>query len=174
MPISLRDARTSVEARRWMESVFPDYLESLMSASMNTGKFPVRGEFGEREPDMLARWFNDDSSTPLVFMKEGQPIGFAVIGKPTPMQRAQLDFRMAEFFVVPAQRRRGIGSEAVQLIFRRFAGRWEIIENASNRDSIAFWRAVVRKCSAGQYRERSENGEVKQYFDSTPMRPAVR
>lgn len=174
MTISLRDARYSPEARSFIESMFPEYLETLMSVSMNTGVFPVHGEFGDREPDMLARWFNDDSSTPLVFMRGDVPIGFAVVGKPSPIQRGQLDFRMAEFFVAANQRRRGIGREAVQLIFKRFAGRWEIIENHTNKDAIAFWRSVVRQCSAGQYRERAENGEVKQYFDSTPMRPVAR
>jgi predicted acetyltransferase len=107
-------------------------------------------------------------------MKDEQPVGFAVVGKPLPMQRAQLDYRLAEFFIVASQRRRGIGNEAVQLIFKRFAGRWEIIENNSNKNAIAFWRSVVRRSSAGEYRERVENGEVKQYFDSTPMRPPVR
>jgi predicted acetyltransferase len=174
MPISLRDARYSVDARRWVEGVFPEYLDSLMAVSMNTGIFPVRGEFGDREPDLLARWFNDDSSTPLVFMSGTAPVGFAVVGKPTALQRGQLDYRMAEFFVIASQRRRGIGSEAVQLIFKRFAGRWEITENSSNKEAINFWRRVVRACSAGQYRERIENNEVKQYFDSTPMRLPAR
>ncbi len=171
MPVSLRDARHSPEGRRWIEGVFPEYLDSLMAVSLNTGIFPVRGEFGDREPDMLARWFGDDGSCPLVIMKDDRPVGFAVVSKPSPLQRGQIDFRMAEFFVAASHRRRGIGREAVLLIFKRFAGRWEVTETQSNRNAIAFWRTVVRECSAGQYRERLENGEIKQYFDSTPMRP---
>ena len=169
MPISLRDARHSPEARRWIEGVFPEYLDSLTAVSTNTGIFPVRGEFGDREPDMLARWFGDDSSYPLVILKNNKPVGFAVVSKPSALQRGQIDFRMAEFFVVASQRRLGIGREAVQLIFRRFAGRWEVTEIQSNKHAIAFWRTVVRECSAGHYRERLENGEVKQYFDSKLM-----
>ncbi|MGE0114334.1 MAG: GNAT family N-acetyltransferase [Steroidobacteraceae bacterium] len=173
MPVSLRDVRHSPEGRRWIEGVFPEYLDSLTTVSMNTGIFPVRGEFGDREPDMLARWFGDDSSYPLVILKNDKPVGFAVVSKPMPLQRGQIDFRMAEFFVAASQRRLGIGREAVQLIFRRFAGRWEVTEIQSNRSAIAFWRAVVRECSAGHYRERLENGEVKQYFDSRQMRGAA-
>lgn len=173
MPVSLRDARHSPEGRRWIEGVFPEYLDSLTAVSMNTGIFPVRGEFGDREPDMLARWFSDDSSYPLVILKNDRPVGFAVVSKPTPLQRGQIDFRMAEFFIMAAQRRLGIGREAVQLIFRRFAGRWEVTEIQSNRAAIAFWRTVVRECSAGQYRERLENGEVKQYFDSRQIHGAA-
>jgi predicted acetyltransferase len=170
VPISLRDARHYPEGQRWIEGVFPEYLDALMAVSMNTGIFPVRGEFGDREPDMLARWFGDSTSNPLVILKNEKPVGFAVVCKPTPLQRAQIDFRMAEFFVLATQRRLGVGREAVQLIFKRFAGRWEVTENQSNRNAIAFWRSVVRECSMGQYRERLENGEVKQYFDSKQMR----
>ncbi|MGC3982136.1 MAG: GNAT family N-acetyltransferase [Steroidobacteraceae bacterium] len=166
MPVSLRDARHFAEGRRWIEGVFPEYLDSLVAVSMNTGIFPVRGDFGDREPDMLARWFGDDSSYPLVILKNDKFVGFAVVSKPSPLQRGQIDFRMAEFFVTANQRRLGVGREAVQLIFSRFAGRWEVTENQSNKNAIAFWRAVVREYSSGQYRERLENGEVKQYFDS--------
>lgn len=172
MPVSLRDARHFPEGQRWIEGVFPEYLDSLMAVSLNTGIFPVRGEFGDREPDMLARWFGDDSSYPLLILKNEKPVGFAVVSKPAPLQRGQLDYRMAEFFVVAAQRRLGVGREAVQLIFKRFAGRWEVTENQSNHNAIAFWRSVVRECSAGKYRERLENGEVKQYFDSKQLRGA--
>lgn len=170
LPVSLRDARHYPEGRRWIEGVFPEYLDSLMAVSLNTGIFPVRGEFGDREPDMLARWFGDDSSYPLVILKNDKPVGFAVVSKPAPLQRGIIDFRMAEFFIVASQRRLGVGREAVQLIFSRFAGRWEVTENQTNRNAIAFWRNVVRAFSAGQYRERLENGDVKQYFDSRPTR----
>lgn len=167
MTVSLRDARHYPAGRIWIEEAFPAYLEALSQVSLNTGMFPVHGEFGDREPDMLARWFGDDSSYPLLILKNERPAGFAVVSRPLPLYRAQLDFRMAEFFVASNQRRLGIGRDAVQLIFKRFAGRWEIMEIQSNVSAVAFWRSVVRQCSNGRYRERSENGEIKQYFDST-------
>lgn len=167
--VSLRDARHHSAGRSWIEQVFHEYLEALSAQSNNTGLFPVRGDFGDREPDMLARWFADESSYPLAIMKDDRPVGFAVVSRPLLTQRKQLDFRMAEFFISANQRRLGIGRNAVRLIFKRFAGRWEITEIQSNKNAIAFWRAVVRDYSKGQYRERNENGEVKQYFDSTPL-----
>lgn len=145
-----------------------------MAGAMNTGVFPVFGEYGDREPDMLARWFNDMSSTPLVLVKGDTLVGFAVISKPLPNLRNPVDYRLAEFYVVPTERRRGVGREAVELIFKRFAGRWEIVENSTNQSAISFWRSVVRKFSGGQYRERAESGEIKQYFDSTSMRAPTR
>src|SRR6267154_1372586 len=155
--VSLRDAQHYPAGRSWIEGVFHDYLEALSVVSLNTGMFPVQGEFGDREPDMLARWFSDDSSYPLLILKNEQPTGFAVVSRPLPSHRAHLDFRMAEFFVAANQRRLGIGRDAVQLIVKRFAGRWEITEIQSNTSAVAFWRAVVRECSNGRYRERIEN-----------------
>ena len=175
MSVSLRDARHSPDSRRWIEGVFPEYLDALSTVTLSTGIFPMRGEFGDREPDMLARWFGDGGSYPLVILQNDKPVGFAVVSKPLSPQRAQLDYRMAEFFIAKSQRRLGIGRQAVELIFRRFAGRWEITEIHSNRDAIAFWRSVLREFAPDQpYRERLENGEIKQYFDSrlsrgTPM-----
>lgn len=169
MTVSLRDARHSPEGRRWIEGVFPEYLDALTSVSMNTGIFPIMGEFGNREPDMLARWFGDDACFPLMILQDNQPVGFAVVSKPLASQRAVLDFRMAEFFVSKSKRRLGIGRQAVELIFRRFAGRWEITETQSNRDAVVFWRSVLNRVAPNQFKERLENGEVKQYFDSRRM-----
>jgi len=47
-----RDAKGSVADRQWIESAYSDYLEDL--AHLNTGVFPVFGEFGDREPDLMA------------------------------------------------------------------------------------------------------------------------
>ncbi len=173
MPVSLREVRSSVEGRRWMERVFPEYVDSLTAGLSHTGKYPVFSE-GGYQSDLLSGWFKDDSSIPLVLMKQDRPVGFAVIAKPAGQWRSQVDYRMSEFFIIASSRRLGVGREAAELIFKRFAGRWEIVENATNKNSIAFWRSVVRACSAGQFRERIENGEVRQYFDSSPMRPTPR
>lgn len=168
MSVSVRDARGSAADRKWIESVYRDYLDDL--APLNTGIFPVLGEIGHREPDLLARWFADPSAHPLVILEESVPVGFALITRA--VGTAPIDYRMAEFFVARAQRRRGIGEGAVQLIFDRFAGRWEITEYLRNPGAVSFWRRVVRRYTHGQFQERVANGEVRQTFDSgRPRRP---
>ncbi len=166
MPVSLRDARNYPEGRRWIESVFPEYLEDLSDVGSNTSLFPVKGEFGDREPDMLVRWFRDDRAYPLLILKDEKPAGFAVVSRPLPTPRMQLDFHMAEFFIASDHRRLGVGRDAVTLIFKRFTGKWEVTETHSNKGAVAFWRSVVRRLFNNQYKERIENGEIKQYFDS--------
>ncbi len=163
MTVSLRDARTNLRDREWIESVYRDYLDDL--GLLNTGIFPALGEIGHREPDQLQRWLVDRSATLLTILDDQQPTGFAMVARETLASRAA-DFRMAEFFVARDHRRRGVGRSAVRLIFDRFAGRWEILEYSRNPAAVSFWRNVVSAYTRGDYRERSASGEVRQYFSS--------
>jgi predicted acetyltransferase len=131
---------------------------------MNTGVFPVAGEFGEREPELMARWFADDSSHPLLILKNDRPVGFALVSRPPRNQRDAADFRMAEFFVAAKERRLGVGKDAAVLIFNRFGGTWEVSEFQYNKPAVTFWRSVVADYTSGRFRESQSHGEVRQVF----------
>lgn len=166
MAVSIRDAKRSPDDRKWIQSVYRDYLSDL--ATLNTGIFPVLGEFGHREPDLLARWFADDRSHPLLILKDEQPAGFALIVRPPamPQSRAVIDHRMSEFFVLQKFRRLGVGRDAANLIFNRFAGQWEVTEYLRNAGAVSFWRRVIGLYTRGSYTERVADGEVRQHFRS--------
>ena len=173
MTVSVRDARDTEGDRLWIQSVYRDYLDDLAPAA-GTGTFPALGEVGHREPDQLFRWFGDPNNFPLVILRSSVPVGFALVvrgamgtsvGAGSP-PRATAEYHMAEFFIVRAMRRLGIGATAVRLIFSRFAGRWEITEYLRNTAAVSFWRRVVASYTRGDYRERIVNGEVRQTFVS--------
>jgi predicted acetyltransferase len=168
--VSVRDARGSQADRLWIENVYRDYLDDL--APLNTGMFPALGEVGHREPDQIARWFGDGSAYPLVIVHGSEPVGFAMVARNVGVRRPDMaEYRMAEFFIGREHRRLGIGRSAVQLIFSRFAGTWEVMEYVRNPGAVSFWRQVVASYTRGKFRERVANGEVKQWFDSRPERP---
>lgn len=173
MFVSIRDARRSAADRTWIETRFDDYLDDLMRVNMNTGMFPVMGEFGDRQPDMMARWFADDSSHPLTILHNNEPVGFALVSKPV-MKRADVDYRLAEFFIDRKSRRHGVGREAAQLIFNRFDGRWEIVELLRNQPAVSFWRTVVGDYTHGECKESAMNGEMRQLFRSDPTHSRMR
>jgi len=52
----------------------------------------------------------------------------------------------------------------------RFAGRWEICEFQRNTPAVDFWRRVVASYTRGRYQERLANGEIRQVFQSGPVR----
>ena len=174
MPVSIRDARNAESDRNWIQRYYPEYLEDLSQQSMNTGVFPVRGEYGEREQELMARWFADDSSHPLILLKNDRPAGFALVSRPLRNQRDAIDYRMAEFFVAPAQRRLGVGRDAALLIFARFAGTWEITEFLYNKPAVTFWRSIVNELTGGRFRESVAHGEVRQVFSSKDAAPKRR
>jgi len=162
--VSVRDARASVSDRRWIQGVYRDYLDDL---APDTGVFPVLGEVGHREPDQILRWFGDPNAFPLIILKAAEPVGFAMVARPSPSAaKPRIDYRMAEFFIARTRRRLGIGQIAVQLILSRFAGRWEITEYLRNAGAVSFWRRVVAAYTRGSYQERIVNGEVRQVFES--------
>ncbi len=169
MSVTVRDARASALDRRWIESVFREYLDDL--APLNTGVFPALGEVGHREPDQLARWFADSSARILTICKSSAPVGFAMVlpGR-APPGRPAAAFHMAEFFIARAYRRLGIGHSAAALILDRFAGRWDVLEYLRNPGAVKFWRRVVSDYTRGDYEERVANGEVRQSFRSGPSR----
>lgn len=163
MPVSIRDALNSPRDRQWIQAQYPQYLEDLSQMSMNTGVFPATAEV---QMDLMARWFADASSYPLIILKNERPAGFALVSRPPRNRRDQVDFRMAEFFIASSSRRLGVGRDAAQLIFNRFAGTWEITEFLHNKGAVGFWRTILTEYTGGKFQERVALGEVHQTFTS--------
>lgn len=166
MPVSIRDAQNSPQDRNWIQLQYPEYLEDLSQLSMNTGMFPAAGEYGERQAELMARWFADDSSHPLIILKNDKPVGFALVSRPPRNQRDKIDFHMSEFFVTFKERRLGVGRDAARLIFGRFTGVWEVSEFLYNKPAVTFWRSIVSDYTGGKFRETIAHGEVRQVFQS--------
>src|SRR5205807_1310254 len=56
-----------------------------------------------REPDLIAHWFGDPNTFPLVIVKGSEPVGFArVVRIAATAAPPRLEYRMAEFFVARA------------------------------------------------------------------------
>lgn len=168
--VTLRDARHSPDDRTWIAAVYQEYVDELaQNAADNTGIFPMQGEHGSREGELLARWFRDDRSHPLVLLHGGKPAGFALVARPlqAPTPGAPPSYEMAEFFVRPQFRRLGVGRSAALLIFARFAGDWRVNEARRNVPAVAFWRRVIAAYTGGAYTERQVDGDIRHTFRST-------
>lgn len=50
---------------------------------------------------------------------------------------------VAEFFVVRAERRKGIGAAVAHALFELFPGPWEIRVRRANAPALRFWSRVV-------------------------------
>ena len=170
MPVTVRDAREAEDDREWIRAVYRDYLSELSTGK--SGIFPALAEWPVREGEFLAGWFNDSSSHPFVILQDGQRAGFALVSRPADFPRRSADFRMAEFFVIAPARRRGVGAGAAALLFSRFSGEWEVIEDEYNRPALGFWRRVIARHTGGRYAEMRSAGEVCHRF-RTLSRPSA-
>jgi len=157
--VTLRDARSSDDDREWIRVIYRDYLSELSVSK--SGLFPALGEWDARESEFLAGWFSDHASHPFVILSHGVRVGFALVTRPPGSTR----LRLSEFFVASAARRRGIGRSAALLLFNRFGGAWEIVEDEQNRAALAFWRSVIATLTGGRYRETRSAGEVRHVFE---------
>ena len=171
MPVTVRDARSSPLDREWIRTVYRDYLSELSASK--TGLFPALAEWDARESEFLAGWFADSSAHPFVILNEGAPVGFALVSRPPAFPQTSVNFRMAEFFITRGARRRGLGASAAALLFARFAGTWEVIEDDANRTALQFWRRVIERYTAGRFAETRGGGEVRHRF-TTASHPSVR
>jgi predicted acetyltransferase len=166
VPVSVRDARSSQPDREWIREVYLDYISELSASK--TGLFPVLGEWSTRESEFLAAWFADASSHPFVILSSGQRVGFALVTRPPAFPKTTVEYRMAEFFVVRDARRRGVGASAAALLFSRYAGDWEVLEDEHNEPALNFWRSVIARESGGRYSESRATGEVRHRFHTEP------
>ena len=166
MTVTLRDARDSADDRDWIRTVYRDYLSELSVSK--SGLFPALGEWPSREDEFLAAWFNDSSAYPFVILSGGTRAGFALVARPPEFPRRTADYRMAEFFVIADARRRGVGAGAAALLFSRFSGDWEVLEDEYNRAALGFWRRVIGQQTQGRYTESRVAGEVCHRFRTDP------
>jgi predicted acetyltransferase len=166
--VSIRDVRHSQKDRRWIQSVYSEYVESL--ADLNTGLFTFTGTEQSHEAEIFANWFANDQSHPLVILQAAEPVGFALVTRLRIPAAAEnpVDYRLSEFFVRKQHRRAGVGRDAATLIFDRFAGEWEVVEYQRNPGAVAFWRKVVAAYCTGRFSEQARYGEVRQRFKSRP------
>ena len=171
MPVTVRDARSSAQDREWIRAVYRDYLSELSASK--TGLFPALGEWDARESEFLAGWFADPAAQPFVILDDRHRAGFALVSRPPAFPRTSVNYRMAEFFVVQASRRRGVGASAASLLFSRFTGDWEVLEDEHNRPALEFWRRVIARETAGRFSESRAGGEVRHRF-RTEVHPSVR
>ena len=171
MSVSIRDALSSHEDREWIRAMYRDYLVELSASK--TGLFPVLGEWQDRENEFLASWFSDAGAHPFVILDGGQRAGFALVARPPAFPRTTVQYRMAEFFVISRARRRGVGASAAWLLFNRFAGDWEVLEDQQNLPALQFWRRVIARMTSGRYSETRSSGEVRHRF-RTETHPSIK
>jgi predicted acetyltransferase len=68
--------------------------------------------------------------------------------------RDDVDYSIAEFFVLRKFRRKGVGERVARQLFDRFQGRWRVEYLADNAPAAEFWTKSVDRYSGGRFEKR--------------------
>lgn len=174
MTVSLRDARERDEDRRWFTDAYAAWLREfggdavVIAAQHAAPPAAMDGQQGRsRGGDAVAalasgearQWLAATDADVVLILRDAAPVGFALVQRASPALRT-----VAEYYLAPAQRRRGVGGTAATLLFDRFGGEWQVATLQRDAIAVRFWRETVRRYTGGRNRETLAGGEVRQRF----------
>ena len=91
----------------------------------------------------LSAYWVDPDRHPFLFTVDGNVAGFALVRNGSEFAEEGPVMEMAEFFVLPAYRRLGIGRTAANHLFTTFAGEWVVSVVQGNDPAQAFWSRAI-------------------------------
>lgn len=151
--LTLRDLDDSPVSRAELERVYRVFLQELSGSHVVDAEWNRAGE-----SHALSEW--------ILLVQDGEIVGFARV------QHLALDrHELAEFFVMPTWRRRGVGRAAARLLFDRFVGRWTLSVIDARSTAGRFWRSTLARYACDRFTERVDAGALR--FDFvTPSKEA--
>lgn len=118
------------------------------------------GVFGYR---YLDHYWTDTDRFPFLIRSAGQLAGFALV------RRAESGvMSISEFFVLRRYRRTGVGRSALEALFARFTGEWEIDVVAENVDGLVFWTRVLARYQPKSESIKEEDQSVTRFRLTVP------
>lgn len=126
----MRMAAATLDQKPLIANLLQLYLYD-MTESM---PFPV-GSDGRFEYDFLERFWQH----PYLIHSGDEIAGFALVIDQCPLTGRKPCFFMAEFFVLKAYRKQGLGRSALDAILAKHRGDWHIGVPHANKPAQAFW-----------------------------------
>jgi len=108
-------------------------------------------------PQLETYWGEDPKRSVHVFRLDEALAGFAFVNDWSPSGQG-VDLGLAEFFVLRAYRRSGVGWEAASRLFETLPGQWEVAVRGQNVPAVNFWRTALRADSINSLQEIAGDG----------------
>jgi predicted acetyltransferase len=105
--------------------------------SINGWEYPVNLDF---IPDDLTSYFTSPNQAFLIKIKN-ELAGFILLNKTG--AQLNIDWNMAEFFILAQFQERGIGQSITHKLWKTHAGYWEVSIIPENRPALAFWQKTI-------------------------------
>lgn len=136
MAVELRAAREIDSSR--IEVFLGDYLRELHALHPRAQSVDDSTRFNY---PYLSRYWSDADRHPFLILNEGEPVGFAFVCE-VPSEGAVVR-HVAEFYVLPASRRHGVGQSAALALWKRFPGQWQLQVDCDNTGAVRFWKSCI-------------------------------
>ena len=104
-------------------------------------------------------YWRDDDRWPYLIKADDQIAGFALVNKWSPSQLGT-DFAIAEFYILPAFRKNGIGSSTFLLLLEKHKGIWEVSIIGDNHTAHNFWKTTIHQANILHLKQILEEPEV--------------
>ena len=90
---------------------------------------------------------------PFKIVVKNAVVGFALINDYVLDQSFNADQSIAEFYIKPNYRRLGIGKATAYQLFKKYSGKWEVRQNATNHKAQLFWQTIIGEYTNENYLE---------------------
>jgi predicted acetyltransferase len=98
------------------------------------------GRFGY--PNLPLYW-SKPGRHPFLVQVNGKLAGFALVKRSAGVAQSGIVWDVAEFFILRAYRRQGVGTKVAHKVWETFRGQWEVRVMKSNRNAVEFWLQAV-------------------------------
>jgi predicted acetyltransferase len=98
------------------------------------------GRFGYKH---LPLYWSEAHRYPFLVKTDAKLAGFVFLKRGSEVSGNAMVWDMAEFFILRAYRRRGIGTDVAHQVWRRFPGAWEVRVMESNNSAYQFWERTI-------------------------------
>lgn len=128
-----------------------------MSAYFPNVELGPDGRFGYAK---LPLYWSEPDRYPFLIRMESRVVGFALVTRGSPVSDDPATYDIAEFFVLRAYRRLGVGRRAAFALWQTLRGPWTVRVSVGNAGAARFWSDAV-----GRF---TENGAVESARPGSP------
>lgn len=154
VPASLKDYPTIQNMARFYVYDMSEYMEGEEG-----WEIPQDGLF---ECIDFKKYWENENAYPFIICVDHEIAGFAIIDKKG--SHNEIDFNMAQFFILRRFKGKGIGRQVACKCFDNFKGTWEVMVLPKNIGAYKFWKKTISAYTHNHFQEYVKN--VKHFNNS--------
>lgn len=97
------------------------------------------------------KYWEDKNSFPFIVRYKNEIAGFVIVDKKG--STAEIDFNMAQFFMLRKFKNKGLGRYIAHQCFKEFPGTWEVMIIPGNEGAYRFWRSTIKNYTNNHFSE---------------------